>query len=543
MSQPFIKEASNAPFSKLVEQASFLIVDDFDSMRRITANQLRQLGAKRIVEAANGAEALRLLKSERITIILSDWNMPIMSGLELLQAVRTSSELSALPFIMITAEAERERVEQAIQAGVSELLVKPYTAARFADRLERAMNRRVRTAGPRAEASASTAASIQPSSSATATPETSSMRTDAAEKPTILIVDDTPDNLHLLSQLFKDEYRIKISHNGEKALAICHTDTPPDLILLDIMMPGLDGFEVATQLRAHPSSQHIPIIFVTAVTDDAARLKGLELGAVDFVTKPIQPDTLRVRVRNFMRYINLHRHLQADYDTMLEAARLKEDVEHITRHDLKGPLAGIVGLTQDLIENSALRAEQCEQLRLIEDAAMQVLNMVNLSAEIYKIETGRFELHAQTVPIMPLLNRLATTMTTTFAVKELDIVVHKPADLGPNEIQASGDPMFCHSLLQNLLKNACEAAPARTSVSLTVTVGETLSIAIENTGAVPHAVRERFFEKFVTAGKNGGTGLGTYSARLLTEAQGGNIAMETSDEKKRTIITINLPRG
>src|SRR5262245_33916291 len=137
MSLPFVKEASHTPFSKQVEQASFLIVDDFDSMRRITANQLRQLGAKRIVEAANGAEALRLLRSERITVILSDWNMPVMSGLELLQAVRTDSTLSALPFIMITAEAERERVEQAIQVGVSELLVKPYTAARFAERLER----------------------------------------------------------------------------------------------------------------------------------------------------------------------------------------------------------------------------------------------------------------------------------------------------------------------------------------------------------------------------------------------------------------------
>jgi PleD family two-component response regulator len=543
MSLPFVKEAGNAPFSKQVEQASFLIVDDFDSMRRITANQLRQLGAKRISEAANGAEALRLLKSERITVILSDWNMPVMSGLELLQAVRSTPELSGLPFIMITAEAERDRVEQAIQSGVSELLVKPYTAARFAERLERAMGRKVRTP-PQGGVHATPAFVPATTTSEPATvPAAASLTGAPAEKPTILVVDDTPDNLHLLSQLFKDEYRVKIAHNGEKALSIAQTDTPPDLILLDIMMPGLDGFEVATQLRAHPSSEHIPIIFVTAMTDDAARLKGLELGAVDFVTKPIQPEILQVRVRNFMRYIDLHRHLQADYDTMLEAARLKEDVEHIMRHDLKGPLAGIVGLTQNLIETSALRTEQCEQLRMIEDAAMQVLNMINLSAEIYKIETGRFVLHPQPVPVIPILNRLTTIMSTVFAVKELDITLRKPADRSAEALQASGDPMFCHSLLQNLIKNACEAAPAHSQITLAVTMDDAVTISIENSGTVPHAVRERFFEKFATAGKNGGTGLGTYSAKLLTEAQHGSIAMETSDEKNQTRIVITLPKN
>lgn len=528
MSTSFASTASDLPFSKRIEQTSFLIVDDFDSMRRITANQLRQLGAKRIFEAANGAEALRLLKSERITVVLSDWNMPVMSGLELLLTLREDPNLAALPFIMITAEAERARVEQAIQAGVSELLVKPYTAARFVERLERAMNRKARK--PDATPN---------SSSQAAAPANALLPEAEPKRPTILVVDDTPDNLHLLAQIFKEEYRVKIAHNGEKALSICHADAPPDLILLDIMMPDLDGFEVAAQLRAHPSSEHIPIIFVTAMTDDAARLKGMELGAVDFVTKPINPDVLRMRVRNFMRYIGLHQQLQADYDNMLEIARLKEEVEHITRHDLKSPLAGIAGLAQDLIENSALRAEQCEQLRMIEDAAMQVLDMVNLSAELYKIETGRFQLHPQAVPVTQILERLQRILTATFAVKDLEILLHSPAE----KVAASGDPLFCHSLLQNLLKNACEAAPKNTQVIITVSSSQDVSIVIENTGTVPHAVRERFFEKFATADKAGGTGVGTYSAKLLTDAQGGNIAMETSDAKNQTWITVTLPKS
>ena len=93
------------------------------------------------------------------------------------------------------------------------------------------------------------------------------------------------------------------------------------------MMPGMDGFEVARQLREHPSSEHIPVIFVTAATDEESQAKSMALGAVDFVTKPINPDALNIRVRNFMRYVDLRRQLQADYDGMLENARLREQVE------------------------------------------------------------------------------------------------------------------------------------------------------------------------------------------------------------------------
>jgi len=111
------------------------------------------------------------------------------------------------------------------------------------------------------------------------------------------------DNLLMLSHLFMDKYQVRITHTGEKALEICQSNTPPDLVLLDIMMPGMDGFEVARRMREHPTSEAIPVIFVTAMTGDDARLKGLELGAVDFVTKPVDPDMLKLRVRNFMRFV------------------------------------------------------------------------------------------------------------------------------------------------------------------------------------------------------------------------------------------------
>jgi putative two-component system response regulator len=115
-------------------------------------------------------------------------------------------------------------------------------------------------------------------------------------KPTVLIVEDAPDNLMLISNLLKDTYRVKLAVNGEKALHIAQADHKPDLILLDIMMPGLSGFEVCQLLKADPTTQRIPIIFLTALTATVDEKRGLELGAADFITKPVNPPILLARV-------------------------------------------------------------------------------------------------------------------------------------------------------------------------------------------------------------------------------------------------------
>jgi putative two-component system response regulator len=116
------------------------------------------------------------------------------------------------------------------------------------------------------------------------------------EKPTILAVDDSTDNLWLLSGLLKDLYRVKLCGSGEKALQIIQDDAPPDLILLDVMMPGLSGHDVCRQLKAAPRTAHIPIIFLTAMASTADEQLGLALGAADFITKPINPPIVLARV-------------------------------------------------------------------------------------------------------------------------------------------------------------------------------------------------------------------------------------------------------
>lgn len=122
----------------------------------------------------------------------------------------------------------------------------------------------------------------------------------ADARKTVLVVDDTPDNLTLMSALLKDIYKVKIANNGEKALKIAESVSPPDLILLDIMMPGMDGYEVCTQLKANPTTRDIPVIFLTAKTEIDDEKRGLELGAVDYITKPISPPIVLARVHTHL---------------------------------------------------------------------------------------------------------------------------------------------------------------------------------------------------------------------------------------------------
>lgn len=153
-----------------------------------------------------------------------------------------------------------------------------------------------------------------------------------SERPTILVVDDTPDNLSLMGGLLKDDYKVKVANSGEKALRIAHSDNPPDLILLDIMMPGMNGYEVCRQLKTDATTCDIPVIFLTALTDMDDEKHGLELGAVDYITKPVSPPIVMARVKthlnlklasNFLRDKNAFLEQEVDRRT-LEVRAIQE---------------------------------------------------------------------------------------------------------------------------------------------------------------------------------------------------------------------------
>jgi len=150
---------------------------------------------------------------------------------------------------------------------------------------------------------------------------------DLMPKATILVVDDTPDNLALMSVLLKDDYRVKIANGGEKALKIASSDAPPDLILLDIMMPGMDGYEVCLRLKRDPKTMNIPVIFLTAKVEEEDEKKGLELGAIDYITKPISPPIVMARVKNHLALKAMDDFLRNKNDFLeLEVAKRTREV-------------------------------------------------------------------------------------------------------------------------------------------------------------------------------------------------------------------------
>ena len=153
---------------------------------------------------------------------------------------------------------------------------------------------------------------------------------DLTGKATILLVDDMPDDLTLMCSLLKGVYTVKIADNGEKALKIAASDSPPDLILLDIMMSGMDGYEVCWRLKHDQKTLNIPVIFVTGQTELVDEKKGLDLGVVDFITKPINTEVFMARVKN---------HLAAKFKT--DRVQAQKDILEIEVAELKHPLRSI----------------------------------------------------------------------------------------------------------------------------------------------------------------------------------------------------------
>ncbi|MBF0568347.1 MAG: response regulator [Nitrospirae bacterium] len=511
-------------------QPIFLVVDDMAEMRSLMVSNLKTLGFSKILTAQNGEEAIRKLGTDPVNMILSDLNMPQMTGLELLEWVRMDRNHKFTPFIMITAEVGRQQIEKAIATGVSDFLLKPFSLGTLSEKIKRTLNRSaVRQVQSAAQAELNPV--IDPTSA------TSAISSDN-KTYTVLVVDDVPGNLALISNILQAEYRVKVAINGQLAIKICESPDKPDLVLLDVKMPRMDGFEVIRILKSNEATSGIPVIFLSAMNDPESIVKGLEAGAVGYVTKPIDRVALQARVRSFLRFYRGYEELKHTLDTMIDNVRLREDVELIIRHDMKSPLAAIIGIIGSVGRGKSMAPEQ---LKTIEDLSYSLVTMLNRSIDLYKIETGRFHLNAQPVDILRLTEKVADEVRLGFTAKNIKITTKST---GAEQLTALGDELLCYSMLHNLIKNAAEAAPTGSTVFVTAASGDgnTIRLAIKNLGAVPESIRVHFFDKFVTMGKKGGTGLGTYSARMMAEAQNGSISMQTSEDSG-TVIEVTLPKA
>ncbi|WP_371378777.1 response regulator [Thalassotalea aquiviva] len=341
------------------------------------------------------------------------------------------------------------------------------------------------------------------------------------DKPTILIVDDEPTNIDIASNLLKDGYKIKAATNGELALKIASSGQPLDLILLDVMMPQMDGFEVCKALKQNPQTKSYPVIFLTAKSEINDITQGFLLGAVDYITKPLQPEVLKARVKTHVSLRQSQFALEQQVHTLIENTKLREDIEKLTHHDLKGPL-GVI-----LFETPKIPDQQVKQS--IEESVNNVLGMINNTLDVFKIENGTYPFNPDMVDLNKLVDASVKAVNTL--AKRKNIAFNITSD--PPSTYIDAEELLCLSIFNNLVKNAVEASPDNETVYINIRElnDSKVEFCIENTGVVPQELRANLFDKFTSSNHARGSGLGTYSAKLMTEAQNGEINFTVINEK------------
>jgi diguanylate cyclase (GGDEF)-like protein len=296
-------EPSRSPIS--AERPRILIVDDVHENLHALMQILREDYA--IIAATQGDKALELARRDPVPdLILLDIQMPGMDGYSVLSALKIDSKTADIPVMFVTGLSDAADEALGLTLGVADYITKPFNPD--------LLRSRVRT---QLELSRYRRHLVRFDVVAHAQPE---------REQTLLVVDDVPENIHELLEALKARYRIQVASSGERALEIVAGPNPPDLVLLDVMMPGMDGFEVCRRIKAMPAGNRIPVIFVTVI--DAVRqiVKGFELGASDYITKPFEIDEVHARIRTHLELARLRRFLEdmvAQRTAMLQVSEEK----------------------------------------------------------------------------------------------------------------------------------------------------------------------------------------------------------------------------
>ena len=309
---------SELPNRHLSERSRILIVDDVHENLHALMNILRDDYA--ISAATGGEKALELARRQpQPDLILLDIKMPGMDGYSVLAALKIDPVTAEIPVIFVTALAEAADEARGLALGVADYITKPVNPdllkARIRNQLEL---KRYRNHPVLFDIAA---------------------RADPAHPPTLLVVDDVPDNIHELLEALKGDYRIMVASNGVKALEVVQGAVPPNLVLLDIMMPDMDGYEVCRRIKAMPAGNRIPVLFVSVIDAAQDKVKGFNIGAADYITKPFDIDEVCARIRTHLELARLRRYLEdlvAQRTTLLQVS---EEKYRILAH--RDPLTGL----------------------------------------------------------------------------------------------------------------------------------------------------------------------------------------------------------
>ncbi len=370
-------------------------------------------------------------------------------------------------------------------------------------------------------------------------------------KRLILIVDDLPDNLQVLAGHLTDAgYEILAANSGPRALALV-ANRKPDLILLDIMMPGMDGFEVCRALKADPESEHIPVIFITARTETEDIVEGLEKGAVDYVTKPFKPAELLARVRTHIE-LKSARDMCLTYNKQLHRItrhmrRLNEDKNRflsIVSHDIRGAFGNVVSVSRLLTEESPDLGETDAE-RLLTDIGIEAEHMIALAQNLLNIddiERQQITLRRECVEMNALQEFAIQSHQMAIRSKNLEVIARE------TDLNIAGDLTACRQILNNLLSNAIKYSPDNSTIWIEASRerDDRARITVRDRGPGLSAEdQKKLFIPFTRLNSKAGpyehsVGLGLSIVKLMTLAMGGTVACQ-SEIGKGAAFSVTIP--
>ena len=344
----------------------------------------------------------------------------------------------------------------------------------------------------------------------------------------VLIVDDTIDTLRLLSDLLSEQgYDVRAVTNGRQAIQAVERD-PPDLILLDIGLPELDGYEVCRRLRASERSQDVPVIFITALADTADKVRAFETGSVDYVTKPFQVEEVLARVKAHVTLRRAQAELADSYTRLRALEHLRDEMVRMVIHDMRSPLASLLMDLRFLTGSAgALSEDGREALQSALKAVREMTAMASDVLDVSRLEASNMPIDRAVWDLTRMARDVCSVLAATGVERAIDV-----ESAGAAEVTCDG--ALVRRVMENFVSNGIRYSPAGSLVRISITSGDgAVRVAVHDQGAgVAPEDREKIFEKFGTLADRQessyhSVGLSLPFCKLAIEAHGGTIGVDS----------------
>jgi two-component system sensor histidine kinase/response regulator len=356
----------------------------------------------------------------------------------------------------------------------------------------------------------------------------------------ILVVDDDPANRKLLRRIFGEDYEVIAAEGGQQALELLDRE-PFHLVLLDVMMPVMTGFDVLAALRERAQLDDLPVIMISARADDADVVEGFRLGARDYITKPINVDVARARVQTQIALKLLADEHKRTIDQLRLTQAMQDNFYLIVSHDLRGPLTNL-RMAQFVLRD--LIGEQAEALSILDNVDLMIdemNDMIRVFLDALAARPGQILTEIGTIAVADVLQNVSEQYALTAASKAISL------NVAPTDQKVRADARLLSQILGNLISNAIKYSPAGSEAKVYVErSGTSARIAVADEGpGVPVEERGNLFQMFSKlsprpTGSETSTGLGLWVVRQLAEAQGGCVGVDFPD-RGGSVFWVELP--